>query len=436
MLIYTPKLTSRIQYTFKLFFEAWDCSFELTNSEEDFMAFEGPKLNYSMRQFQDELFIELYGLLNEKGIVDQEVNVSQWNNMPIFFKSSNSGVLPFDVFSASFFLVSRYEEYLPHKRDKHQRFIATESVAYQNQFLHIPIINFWQKALKEAIQKKFPDLKLASSNFRFISTIDIDNAFYYKEKGFARTLASFFRSAIHMDVEGIKKRWKVITNRLADPNDTYDLQLELQKKYNLEVLYFILLGDYDVNDKNISHNNRSFQLIIKHLSDHAKIGIHPSYASNSDINKLEIEFNRLQTILKREIVDSRQHFLKLQLPSTYRKLIELGIQNDYTMGYADQLGFRASICSSFNFYDLEEEQETKLKIHPFCVMDATLKYYIRTHPSSALDHINSILKQVKAVNGTFISLWHNETFSDYKEWEGWKELYEQMIQSVKELSNQ
>ena len=239
-----------------------------------------------------------------------------------------------------------------------------------------------------------------------------------------------------MDVEDIKKRWKVITNRLADPNDTYDLQLELQKKYNLEVLYFILLGDYDVNDKNISHNNRSFQLIIKHLSDHAKIGIHPSYASNRDINKLEIEFNRLQTILKREIVDSRQHFLKLQLPSTYRKLIELGIQNDYTMGYADQLGFRASICSSFNFYDLEEEQETKLKIHPFCVMDATLKYYIRTHPSAALDHINSILKQVKAVNGTFISLWHNETFSDYKEWEGWKELYEQMIQSVKELSNQ
>ena len=153
MLIYTPKLTSRIQYTFKLFFEAWDCSFELTTSEEDFMAFEGPKLNYSMRQFQDELFIELHGLLNEKGIVDQEVNVSQWNNMPIFFKSSNSGVLPFDVFSASFFLVSRYEEYLPHKRDKHQRFIATESVAYQNQFLHIPIINFWQKALKEAIQK-------------------------------------------------------------------------------------------------------------------------------------------------------------------------------------------------------------------------------------------------------------------------------------------
>ncbi len=97
------------------------------------------------------------------------------------------------------------------------------------------------------------------------------------------------------------------------------------------------------------------------------------------------------------------------------------------MGYASQLGFRASICTPFNFYDLDSEHETPLKIHPFAVMEATLKYYLKVDPEDAIDHIKPIIDEVKAVDGVFISLWHNETLSNDKLWSGWQGLYEEVV---------
>ena len=161
-----------------------------------------------------------------------------------------------------------------------------------------------------------------------------------------------------------------------------------------------------------------FQLLIKHLSDHAQVGIHPSFGSNYKEGKLKEELQRLESIIKRDVVDSRQHFLKLAFPNTYRGLIDLGIRNDYTMGYASYPGFRASICHPFYFYDLELELKTTLKIHPFVVMDATFKYYLEFSPQQALFLTQELLEEVKKVSGTFTLLWHNETFSDLGAWKG------------------
>ena len=73
------------------------------------------------------------------------------------------------------------------------------------------------------------------------------------------------------------------------------------------------------------------------------------------------------------VTKSRQHFLAFELPTTYLKLIQSGILEDYSMGYASHLGFRAGICSPFRFYNLLEEKETDLVVYPFQVMDVTLQ---------------------------------------------------------------
>jgi hypothetical protein len=135
----------------------------------------------------------------------------------------------------------------------------------------------------------------------------------------------------------------------------------------------------------------------------------------------------LSKVLNRQITKSRQHFLKLDLPHTYRNLIDLDITDDYTMGYASEIGFRASICSSFYFYDLELDIETNLKIHPFAFMEGTLRDYLNIHADKALNHIKPLIDEVKAVNGTFICLWHNESLSNQYRWVGWQEVYEQTI---------
>jgi hypothetical protein len=432
LIIYTPKITSRHKYIFKLFFnEIHQIKFQITEREDEFKAFDGAKLNYSNTSFEDEIFIESIGLLNEKGINQQDINVSPQNNIPAFFQSQSDSSMGFDVFSASFYLVSRYEEYLPFVKDIHQRFQAESSLAYKHDFLQKPLINIWAKSLMQKIKQKHPDLEVISPTYNYISTIDIDNAFYYLEKGFVRSLAGFFASLFSFDFNGIQQRFAVLLGKQKDPYDTYDAQLKLQKEYNLKVIYFILLADYGLNDKNISFTKRKFQLLIKRLADYASIGIHPSYGSNTNFAKLPKEIKRLEGITKREVTKSRQHFLKLTLPETYNQLVDCGIRDDYTMGFASAIGFRASICSAYTFYNLDTETILPIKIHPFAVMDATLLYYLKLSPEQSLTQISALIEEVKNVNGTFISLWHNDTFSNYKQWKGWENVYKEMIKVAK-----
>ena len=431
MLIYTPKITSRIQYSFQLIFGTiLDINYEITDDVDYFQNYLGVKINYSNKQLADEWFLKAYGLLSEKGISDQEITFEKWNELPIFFNVKDS-ILPFDIFSASFYLVSRYEEYLPHIKDHYERFMAKESLAYKHGFLHRPLINLWIKEFKASLLSNFPTLDFPDKKFTYLSTIDVDNAYYFLEKGFVRSTASFISSAIQLDKDSLNERKDVLLGKLPDPYDTFEYQLSLNEKYGVNVVYFVLLADYGLNDKNCSVHSRKFQLLIKHLGDHAEIGIHPSFASNKSFETLSIEKKRLENILKKEVKLSRQHFLKLEIPKTYRNLLELSITDDYTMGYAAHLGFRASICTPFYFYDLEIESPTKLKVHPFAVMDATFKYYLKLSPEQALKEIQLIVDEVKSVDGHFISLWHNETWSDYKEWKGWQFLYEQMLQYIK-----
>ena len=130
--------------------------------------------------------------------------------------------------------------------------------------------------------------------------------------------------------------------------------------------------------------------------------------------------------LKKNTIRSRQHFLKLETPKTYQNLIKAGIKEDYTMGYATEIGFRASIASPYFWYDLENEKATNLLITPFQVMDVTLKNYLKLSPEKALEEIQTLIQNTKAVNGTFSTLWHNSSFDD-KEWKGWREMYLEMI---------
>ncbi|MFM7021568.1 MAG: polysaccharide deacetylase family protein [Flavobacteriales bacterium] len=436
ILIYTPKITSRAKYAFNLIFrDVYGVKFELTADKDFFLKQEGPRLTYSHQPFGDELFIQSKGLLFETGISDQDIAVFNWKDTKAFFSVGPKSALPFDIFSAAFFLASRYEEYLPHIRDVYDRFDAQASLAYSYNFLHQPVVNKWAQHFKEVLSQKYPELVFQEKVYRFISSIDIDNAYAYQEKGFVRSVGGFLKSLSMLDMKTFKERLRVLTGAEKDPYDTYDFQLDLQKKYNLEYLYFFLLGDYGVNDKSISVESRKFRSLIKSLADYAQVGIHPSFGSNDKPGQLSKEVSRLSGVINREVFKSRQHFLKMSLPDTYRNLIELDILEDYTMGYASDYGFRAGLCTPFFFYDLDLEIETSLKIYPFAIMEGTLKYYQKIPPEKAMEHYKPIIDQVKAVNGIFISLWHNDSMNDRGLWRGWRKVYVDMVEYAKPDGN-
>lgn len=428
LLIYTHKITLRTKYIFNFFFkDMYEIPFKITQSEEDFNGWEGPKINYSQQAFANEIFVKSAGIICEQGIKEQSISIGEWMGNKTLFKTDTSFEIPFDIFSAVFYLITRYEEYLPHIRDKYDRFEAESSIAFHHDFLEKPIVNDWLIEFGKILKAKFPHLKLKQHKYKYISTIDIDNAYAFKQKGVMRTIGGYGRSIVNFFWEDFTERTKVLFGKMKDPYDTYDVQLEIQKKYDLNVIYFFLLGDYGVNDKNLPSNNKKFQSLIKHLNDYADVGIHPSFGSNNSSVQVKKEINRLSTIVHRDISKSRQHFLKLNFPATYKTLVDNGITDDYTMGYATRIGFRASVCSPFYWYDLDTETETTLRVHPFPIMEATLKFYMKINPEDVFKTVQGCVDEVKRVDGTLITLWHNETMSNWREWKGWQNVYEEVV---------
>ena len=191
LLIYCPKITPRHQYIFKvLFSDIYVIEYSLTDDKEAYIASEFVKINYSKNSIcHDEVFVESNGLLSEKGINELDIQIQLVNGEPAFFIATNKNAYPFDIFATSFYLISRYEEYLPHLKDKYNRYKAEESLAYKHRFLQKPIVNIWLKQFIHQLQSQFPNLIIQYPKFKYISTIDIDNAYLYKGKGFIRSVA-------------------------------------------------------------------------------------------------------------------------------------------------------------------------------------------------------------------------------------------------------
>lgn len=363
----------------------------------------------------------------EAGIKEQTIQIHNHDAYIKYFFRTYNNSLPFDLFAASFYLVSRYEEYLPFMPDEFNRFEAQNSLAYQYDFLRIPLVNVWITEFEKLLKKKFQNLSTTHRSYNYISTIDIDNAYKYQIKGIMRTLGGYLKSIVKIDKYDLIDRTSVLLKKEKDPFDSYEYQLEVQKKYKLKVIYFYLLGDYGVNDKNHPSNNKNFQKLIKHLSDYSIPGIHPSFGSNDKVGQVKVEINRLATITHREILHSRQHFSMLKFPDTYYNLQELGITEDYSMGYSVHNGFRASICQPFYWYDLDDEIETGLRIHPFCLSETSLRFGDKATPRTMMEIAKPMIDEVKKYNGELVTIFHNDTMGTAQNWLDWKNSYEGIV---------
>ena len=426
ILIYTERNTNRISYTCQvLFTHILKTDWKITTSIADIRDHTGATITYGESEVDADINIPQGKFLLERTIEDVEPEKGTWNDLTTLFPIE--GQVPFDLFAATFYLVSRYEEYLPYKADSQGRFQAEESFAFKNGFLAEPLIDQWAMALKKSILEIYPESVFGTREFQHISTVDIDSAFAYRYKGFMRTLGGFVKDLLAVNVKNARSRFATILGLSADRYDTYEELISLHKDYGISGVFFFLLADYGHNDKNVPHTSDRYKLTIKRLADYFEIGIHPGYMSNSEPERLPQEISRLSDVSKVDVVNSRQHFLMVRMPQTYQRLLENDIQNDYSMGFASQLGFRMSTCSVVPWYNLKTEQVTPLMLHPFPVMDATLNMYLQLSPTEAVEAVKPLIEKIRAVDGTFMTLWHNESLSDIWQWEGWKHVLEDII---------
>lgn len=427
MLILVPKITSRLHYVFDFVFgTVLGVDFELTTNTTSFRDFEGRKMSYGANPLWDEQFQKSVNLLFERDIYEQDLKPFDFKDVKAIFPVYNQrSLMPFDVFAAVFYLITRYEEYLPQIRDQYGRFTPESSCLFHMGMLAKPIVDIW---ILELAQRLHLEDVMKARNYAFQPTYDVDAAWAYLHKGFFRTAGAYARDFFKGDWEEIKHRNRVIFKHERDPFDSFDFQFQLQEEYHLKPIYFIHCGDYDTNDKSISIRKDAFKALIKRIGDYADVGIHPSFSSYLDPVRLQTEVERLSSVLNREVTKSRQHFLRMTMPRSYQRLIELDIRDDYTMGYASQVGFRAGTATAFRFYDLESDSATSLTIHPFAVMDGTLKDYLNLSVTDSYNTLSKVVDEVRKVNGTFIYLTHNETLGGEKRWAGWPEMYRKIIE--------
>ena len=184
--------------------------------------------------------------------------------------------------------MSRYEEYLPHKRDKHDRFDPEQSIAYRNGFLNEPIVNIWVEYLSMIMLEKYPDIRFKLPEFNYVNTIDVDYAYAYVEKGVIRGLGSLVRDVVTGKINEFSNKVSTYLGLSQDPFDTFEFILDLHKKYDLKSIFFFHVGDYAEHDKSIPVTSQKLQSLVKGINDYADIGLHPSYASCTDSSNWEL----------------------------------------------------------------------------------------------------------------------------------------------------
>lgn len=426
ILIYTKTISSRLTYTLNVLFKyVMGVDYKLTTSLENFIVFDGPKLNYSEEKLEGSIKITPSRLLFEKEIKEQNIEVDFIKEIPYFFKTNEH---EYDVLAASFWMLTRYEEYLPYKADSHERFPAEESLAFKNGFLKKPVVNIWVDLLQKRIQEQYPKYKLSTKKTSYLNTLDIDIAYVSRGKNWVSFLGGLIVDILKNKKDEVQMRLDFFKTR-KDTYDTYDF-IEVCAK-EVKTQFFFLLGDKSKYDLNIRHSKKCLKKLIKRLSKNYPIGIHPSYQSNEQDERISKEIKRLRKITNLEITTSRQHFLKLEFPKTYENLIRNKIKVDYSLGFASQVGFRAGICNAYPFYNLEVEKERPLWLVPFQVMDGTLKSYLKLTPEEGIEEIKKLINEVEKVNGLFVPLWHNSSLSEKLGWQGWRVVYKEMLTLMK-----
>lgn len=446
ILFFCSTITPRLRYTVKLLFEDMlGLSVNLTTSHEAYINAVLPRVNFSRNRIAtNEIHILpfnqlLFDVQTLKKVTVAEIkNFLQHTEGGRFLRISSpwenrAADLPLpDFLTLTFFFVTRYEEYFDDvPRDLHGRFESSASLANWLGFLQKPLVNEWAYELGRALLRIAPNLNVTFMRYQFQATYDIDWAWRFQNKGVIRNIGGMGKDLFRKRFGSLKKRLSFFTGKGTDPDFTFDYLEQLDEQHQLDAIYFWHLGDRSEFDKNIDWKNPDLQALISELAKKRRFGAHPSYLAAKNAEQFARELTRLRNITNLPITRSRHHFLRLHIPETYRTLLSHDITEDWTMGYADDIGFRASIAFPYNWYDLNKEEVTNLKIYPFAAMDVTLKNYLKLSPKEAVEQMADMVKFLRHVGGFFCLLWHNVTVNDLDDWVGWRKVYEQIVEVAK-----
>lgn len=410
MLIYTSEISPRLRYTFDFVLtEVLHLKYNITTNLDDFKHSSNP-IKWTYGSYQEGFHHHsASSLLFENDIQYPHIERIEHEDIIALFPTNDSmSKYNFDIFASTFYLISRYEEYLPCVLDQHGRYAVHQSAAYTYGFLETTMVNRYILFFAHWLKSTFPSIDIQLDKPKAILTIDVDHPFYTQDvsliKWMKRTLKSLGSSSE------------------KDKYDTFDFIIDTMG--DLTSIFFILCPKEPSDMDHFNHRDSCHFLdLIEYLKSKSKLGIHPSYyAEEKKLLKEEVQW--LEDKHGRHLKSARFHYLRMQIERSFSELIAAGIQNDFSLGYGTQAGFRTSTSHPYYFFDLVNNRKTNLRIYTPCIMDSSFKYGDK---SNFEEKSEQLILEVKTYGGLFIPIFHNDILSEetYQNW------FKNCIQSIR-----
>ena len=417
-LVFAEEVSARLIYIVDVL---WNKQARVTSDPSFFSVFQGEKIQYTdVPSWQDVLHIQPHGLLLSTDIRSIHIQMDTWEDLPIFFPGT--GDIPFDWLAASFYLISRYEEYLPFQPDVYGRFPASASLAHREGFLNLPLIQHWTASIRQRFHLQslptMPDVPVIQV------TYDVDELFQFLHLPISRQLKKAFRQLWQGDLSLLKTQWHVLRGEQKDPYDVWKwLWHSLHSCQQRATFFFSAADKVFGKDRQLSVLHPATKQILSTCMSGGEIGWHPSWASGDQPETLQEEYARLQEVSGQIIRQSRFHYLRFRLPVSYRQLIQLGIQHEYSMGYGTDNGFRAAYADPYTWFDVEKNQMTALTIHPFAYMDSTAIFQQGWEPGTAVHYLQRLKEQQKGITRSLQLVFHPHCLSQNI----WREVHDTFL---------
>jgi hypothetical protein len=225
--------------------------------------------------------------------------------------------------------------------------------------------------------------------------------------------------------------------RGKEPYWTFDSLMYRENELGVKSSFYFLNEKSDVwitDKKTWRHMGRRYDwdspqvnaLMKKMDNEGWEVGLHGSFNSYKDHNKIFSEKKALETVLGMSpIVGVRQHNLNLTIPDTWISHEKSGLLYDATLGYNDCMGFRWGTCLPFHPCLVEEKRTLKLLEIPLIIED--LPFFKDNHRCK--DTVK-IIQEVMNHQGVLSLLWHHSVFNDH-EYPGWGNAYYRIINYCK-----
>ncbi len=265
----------------------------------------------------------------------------------------------------------------------------------------------------------------------FKPTVDIDVAFKHLGRPRWKSNLLQLRDIVWGRWGVAAERKKVRSGHLADPYDTYAFFNEVHRDQPL--CWFVLASDRRLPfDVGLNPDSEVLPALVANLSsahNKARVCWHPGYAA-VDVDAIRsFERQRISDWSGMDMSTVRTHFLRGAAGAWWRTLESMGIEEDMSLGWARDVGFRSGISRSFQAYDLKEERALNVRIHPVAVMDVGIRALWSA--DAAPEALSALMAVVSDAGGQWTSCWHNTSVSEDEPWQGWRATYLHMVDEAR-----